>query len=190
MPKKHLREIDILRGIAIIAVVLIHVLNTPIRNLSLSIPNNFFYYWQSLLNFAVPCFFLISAIMVTYSAGMGKINWRVFYRKKLLKIGLPYLIWSLLYLAARTLTGELTFISFLSPANWGAWLLTGRSYTHLYFLALLIQFYILLPPLLWAARKTADKPFMALLSAISCQMLVYSIFILAALILLPAIFGI
>lgn len=173
MSKRRLAEADILRGMAILAVVMIHVLNMPVRNLAPVWPDNPFFYFHGLLNFAVPCFFILSAVMVSYTLGDAPLQPGIFYRKKLFRIALPYLLWSLAYLMAMLIIHVVSWEDFLSPSKWAGWILAGRAYTHLYFIALLIQFYLLLPPLLWLVRKVKDHIGLAIITALALQGAVY-----------------
>ncbi len=173
MSKKRLIEADILRGMAILAVILIHVLNIPVRNLAEISPDNFFFYLHGALNFAVPAFFILSAALTAYSLGEEALNLKAFYGKRLLRTFLPYLFWSLAYLAAMFAIGVVTWEDFFSIGKWAEWILTGRAYTHFYFIALLMQFYLLAPFLLWLARKVKNSFVQAAAVALIMQSAVY-----------------
>lgn len=94
--KKNLPEIEILRSIAMLAVIMIHILNIPVNQLitGSSSQGNFFVA-RAMLIFAVPCFLFIAMLMLSY--GEEKFDVR-FYRKKLMRVGVPYLLWSIFYL--------------------------------------------------------------------------------------------
>lgn len=73
---------------------------------------------------------------------------------------LPYLLWSGVYLAYR-------YFAFGAPPDWSRWadyLFWGKAYFHLYFLAVAMQLYLLLPLVLPLARRR--PPFWATLIAI------------------------
>ena len=90
-------EIDFLRIVSIIAVVLIHstskILDYSKFNL-LAHPLTFFL--NQILRFAVPLFFMISAFVLEdkYSDNLNYIS---YLKKRFSKIFLPYLFWSLIY---------------------------------------------------------------------------------------------
>ena len=170
---KRLIEIDILRGFAMLAVVAIHVTNLPLENLTEKYGYLFFYMVSSFLNFAVPVFVLISALMAAYSEiGRTSSLW-LYYKKKLLRLFLPYLAWTLFYLVFRFVTHGLFIEDILSWRNWIAWIFQGRAYEHLYFLAVICQFHVLFPLLIKLARLVKDKPFPAFLIAVGGQNVVY-----------------
>ena len=171
--EKRLIEIDILRGFAMLAVVAIHVTNLPLQNLAEKSGHLFFYMVSSFLNFAVPVFVLISALMAAYSEDLRPTPLWPYYKKKLIRLFVPYLAWSLFYLAFRFVTHGLFLEDILSWRNWVAWILQGRAYEHLYFLAVICQFHVLFPLLFRLARLVKDKPFWAFFIAVGGQHIVY-----------------
>ncbi|PTX53673.1 surface polysaccharide O-acyltransferase-like enzyme [Melghirimyces profundicolus] len=94
---------------------------------------------------------MISGLILFYRyAGKNSISFG-FYRKRLINIVVPYLLWSFIYLI---------YSQFTDPQNVPESLLgllknlmSGQAYYHLYFLFVMIQFYCLLPFLLWSFRK-------------------------------------
>ncbi len=132
------------RGLAILAVLFIHGTSRAVTELD---PASAFYPLYVVLNrgsqFAVPLFFLISALVLTYQLGdRAGVDWREFYVKRLRQVGVPYLAWTTFYVAARVFfldEGRVTLGRFVG------WYLTGKGWFHLYFLAVLIQFYAVFP---------------------------------------------
>ena len=170
---KRLIEVDILRGFAMLAVVAIHVSNIPMANLVSGRRYFLVYMFNSFINFAVPVFFLISAIMAAYSQADRPAKLWPYYKKKLIRLGLPYLVWTLLYILFGVVTHRLRMPDILSWRNWISWILQGRAYEHLYFLAVICQFHVLFPILFKLARLVKDKPFWAFFIAIGGQHIVY-----------------
>jgi len=170
---KRLEEIDILRGIAMLAVVSIHVSNIPLAILASGRRYYLVYMFNSFINFAVPMFILISAIMAAYSEANRPLQVITYYKKKLVHIGLPYIVWSLLYILFNIVMHKLRMPDLLSWRNWISWILQGRAYEHLYFLAVILQFHVLFPLLIKLTRLVKDKPFLAFLIAVGGQNIVY-----------------
>lgn len=172
--RKHLDEIAILRALAMFAVVAIHFINMPLLRIpETSSAQIFYYYFQKLLIFAVPCFIFISGLMVSYKQPQGKLNTKVFYIKRLKKVGIPYLIWTLLYLVILLVLGSLSLADLGNLQNWATWLGLGKAYEHLYFMIIILEFYLLAPILLPLAQKTANSLPWALVIAFGGQMIVY-----------------
>ncbi len=127
---------DFLRGLAILAVVIIHIgdvfLLVEGANLFLiKIINN-------VSRFAVPFFFIISGILLTREGG-----WLSFYRKKIIRIFLPFFLVSLLV----GLYNNSDLLSILHS------FISGSASLPYYFMSVLLQFYILYPVLEKYSKK-------------------------------------
>ncbi len=137
--KKWLKEADFLRGIAILAVLVIHtswnstmvnsVSNLAVFNIVLTIFSRF----------AIPLFIFISS-MVLSRKYYHKLAKRDFYLKRLRSIIPEYVIFSMFYMLCEiAYTGEITSLN-ETMIKW----LTG-GYGYLWFLVLILQLYILYP---------------------------------------------
>ncbi|WP_333871604.1 acyltransferase [Desulforamulus putei] len=143
--KQSLEEIEITRGMAILAVLFIHITGLPVRALEPGISSYIFY---TLVNrgmqFAVPLFLMISALVLAYRTGLAaEINLPEFYRKRWRRAVVPFLVWTTLYLALRFLI--LHDIPYISLKQGLLWYGFGKGFFHLYFLSVVIQFYLLFP---------------------------------------------
>ena len=76
---------------------------------------------------------------------------RRFYRRRLLYILVPYLVWSLFYWVYGRLVHPETGPKSVQEALLA--LFTGEVYYHLYFIVVMVQFYLLLPLLIRAFRR-------------------------------------
>ena len=170
---KRLAEVDILRGFAMLAVVAIHVSNVPLAIYGGGRRYFLVYMFSSFINFAVPMFVLISAMMAARSEAGRPVKPLEYYKKKFLRLGLPYLVWSLLFILFKIAVHRVRMPDILSWRNWIGWILQGRAYEHLYFLAVILQFHILFPLLIKLARLVKDKPFWAFFIAVGGQNIVY-----------------
>ena len=170
---KRLFELDILRGFSMLAVVAIHVSNLPLANLAVGRWRFAFYTFYSLLSFAVPSFIFVSALLAAYNEAEHPVKISSYYKKKLFRLVLPYLAWSLLYIVFNLAVREMEFSEVLSLSNWFYWILQGNAHWHLYFLVIIIQFHLLFPLFLKLARLVKDKPLFALLFVIVGQNIVY-----------------
>lgn len=137
------------------------------------------------VRFAVPTFLMLSALLICRSLTKeNRIDFRLYYSKRLRGTVYPYLIWTFLYLLGVTLFEKflgtnLTGLSFAdiqqNPKTLLKVLLLGKAAFHLYFLAVLIQAQLVLPFLNIAARNV--KKFSNwIVGVIAIQLLIYSIY--------------
>jgi len=134
-----LEEVDLLRGFAILGVIVIHTsaefawiggLNAlVVVNIVLDV---FFHY-------AVPLFVLISGFVL--SRRYGQVDSLLpFYRKRGRAILPPYLFFSLVYIFLAAFRGTCWTLGEIVFS-----LLTAAGYYHLWFIAIIVQFYALYP---------------------------------------------
>ncbi|HTK03739.1 MAG TPA: acyltransferase [Alphaproteobacteria bacterium] len=134
--KPHVKSIDALRTFSILAVILIH---TTTRTLETSGYNlnafGFTLFLNQLARFAVPLFFLISGFVLELNFD-SSLNYFSYLKKRLNKILIPYIFWSLIYYL---------FVYTQNHENFLKILLTGSASYQLYFIPTLLIFYILFP---------------------------------------------
>ncbi|MFC5467454.1 acyltransferase [Cohnella suwonensis] len=147
-----IQYLDVYRAISILAVILIHTTAYAIGTLPKDDP---WYPAYLIVNaasyFAVPSFLFLSALVHFYNYdGRSGIRWGTFYGKRLLSIVLPYVAWSIFYYLF------VSRIKGVSPMDripdFFRGLLYGNNYTHLYFIVIMIQFFVLFPLFLAFAR--------------------------------------
>lgn len=114
--------VQIFRAFAIIAVVMIHT--TPLGNYQVLC--------RPFINFSVATFLFLSG----YLTKIENDNWGAFYKKRIIRVLIPYVIWTVLYTLSSKHLGKL-------PAN----LLTAKAAAPMYYIFVYIQF-VLLTPLL------------------------------------------
>lgn len=137
---KKLTEINILRAFACLSVMLLHISATPV---SLLPPGSIHLYIVTTLNrslvFCMPVFIFISGLLTFYKYQDREFNFFKFIPKRLKTVLLPYLFWTLVYYALYIVAGMYTFsFEYLLKSI----LLADMCY-HLYFIALIVQFYLL-----------------------------------------------
>lgn len=130
---------DILRAIAIIGVVAIHASGTGLEFDANSANFHFTVLWRNLLNFAVPLFLAISGFFLVRKQFAGLSDYSAFLNKQVPRVYIPVFIWSLAWLTISVV------IYGQSVSDEVIKLLTFQSSGPYYFIALIIQFYILLP---------------------------------------------
>lgn len=131
---------DWARIAAIVAVVSIHVLG-PV-SFRASLVGTPFWWAANVINSAsrwsVPVFFMVSgALLLNRSRREGAAR---FYRRRLLRIGVPLLVWSLVYVPVLVYLGIQ-----VTPQSWVISIARGSPYGHLYFLFALLGCYLVKP---------------------------------------------
>ena len=124
-------KIQAVRALAIFAVVLIHT--CPLGK------------WQVIfrpfLNFAVATFLFLSG----YLTKLNNVNWKVFYKKRISRVYIPYFIWNILYSILLKNQKSILFN-----------LITTKATGTLYYIYVYIQF-VLLTPLIGKLAKSKYK---------------------------------
>lgn len=151
---KRLGEIEWIRAICCILVIMIHVTAEFWTFFSIgSIQYKLIVLLNTISQFAVPCFVCISGFVLYYVYNNKEYNILEFYKKRITKIMIPYLIWSAIYII-------LKHNYFNIPINLNIIvkdILLGRASGHLYFIILILQFYIVFPLILKAYKRINNK---------------------------------
>lgn len=128
--KQRIQYFDFLRGLAIMMVVAIH---TSRSSSSLSIDSGI----RQIINCAVPLFLAISGFFLAKKEISERKSYYNFLKKQISKVYFPALIWSLPLLVLSLYRGEDVLKSVC--------LFLVCGYSIYYFIALIIQYYIMLP---------------------------------------------
>lgn len=150
--KKHDSAIDLLRIVSILAVIAIHTTTKTLEvtNYSLRlIP--FTLLLNQLTRFAVPIFFIVSGFVLTLNYHLNE-NYLSYFKKRINKIFIPYIFWSLIYYFFVYYKGR--DLSFLDS------LLQGNASYQLYFIPTLIIFYMIFPIIYVFCQHIGNKFFM------------------------------
>ncbi|MGG6313318.1 acyltransferase [Paenibacillus macerans] len=153
--KERLPQLDIFRALAIFSVIQVHASSFAAAEQALNSPYYFFYNWMNIFfKIGTPSFIFLSSFVLFYNYYDQPISWKLvgkFYKKRLTFIILPYLLVSCMYFLVVALYRH-DFINnskLYELKSLGSALLTGTAYTHLYFVFISIQFYLLFPLFLW-----------------------------------------
>jgi peptidoglycan/LPS O-acetylase OafA/YrhL len=141
----YLRQFDLFRAVACICVVAQHSVLWPVTPGSVA-------GWGlvMVLHFTRNAFFFLSAFVACYSQGTRPRSRRALWYRRLTQILVPYLVWTAIYFTYTMITGP----DPLSRAVGVLWTDVWHGYYQLYFIVVLVQFYVLLPGLLWLVRFT------------------------------------
>lgn len=157
--KKRNTYYDSLKGIAIVGVVFIHVLNYK-QNIDFQIV------FRQFINFSVPLFLAISGFFMVDTKINTFPEYLVFLKKRIPRVYYPYLVWSVVFIVlSYLLNGSISIKEQLIK------LLTFQTNSIFYFVALIIQYYILFPVL----KKYLGKKLVvfSLISSMVCTILLF-----------------
>lgn len=160
---------DILRIIAILAVVLIH---TTSKSIELSgfdlIKVSFIFYINQLSRFAVPLFFLISGFVLALRY-QKKLELKKYFKRRVSKLAIPYVFWSLIYFITLNEKGfnEVFSNDFLNN------ILLGTAWIQFYFIPSLILIYVIFPFLHKFTYILNSKTYFTLFTMFSLGLVIY-----------------
>ncbi|WP_188206902.1 acyltransferase [Alkalibacillus aidingensis] len=157
MNRQRIDEIGYMRGIAMLAVVLVHVTAVAFRMVEpTSQTYSFYMFMNRFFRFGTPTFIFITGFVMFYGYYYKQVNGaflRKYFRNRMLFIFVPYLVWVILYevhLYHNSGPFQLT-LDYLS--NLLVLIFQGNTFYHFYFFFVLIQLYLLFPLLLYATQK-------------------------------------
>lgn len=162
--KAKIEEVHLLRAFGIIGVVLLHTLaSNPVHHNMVNKLLNLN------LGYVVPLFIFISGMVLSFSS---KENMSIldFYKKRLNVVIFPYFIFATLYYLYG-LTNNYIPDSKTNIGGYLSWLFMAKTYYHLWFFGMLIQFYLLFPFFLKLCKKFENKPALVMLFALILQLL-------------------
>ncbi|XMB26877.1 acyltransferase [Paenibacillus sp. BR2-3] len=148
--QERLPQLDLFRSLAILGVLHVHATSLAAGGQAIDSP---YFYWLNGINiffrFGTPSFIFLSSFVLFYNYYGRPVTRSLignFYRRRLIYILLPYLLASIGYYG---LTVSINQTWGRSPGehlySFLAALFTGNAYTHLYFVFISIQFYVLFP---------------------------------------------
>lgn len=145
-------EIDYLRALAILGVIIIHA-TAYFTEMNAGENKQFIpIFFNNLFVYAAPLFFLVSGFVL---ANKYKVNYSIaqFYQKRLKAVLPPYLFFSIIFTFLKDAPNLLDGKSVLTPKVIFLNLFFGDAFYHLWFIACLIQLYLIYPILIKLARR-------------------------------------
>lgn len=150
-------ELNFIRAFACLCVVMVHVSADVYyyKGAQLTWSLQFF---NQMARFGTPLFAFLSGFLLYNQLKNGRFKLSNFLKSRCTKIVLPFLIWSVIYVCVKRYDDQITLPHVDQPEEVKQFLytfLTGGTYYHLYFIALVLQFYILFPFLRFISSKNS-----------------------------------
>lgn len=155
--REKIPELQLVRAFAILGVLSVHSTSFATVDMA-NYPHA--YYWYNFFNifmkFGTPTFILLSSFVLFYNYYSRPLNGKLiggFYKKRLLYIIIPYVLFSAVYYANKLYHSGTPGSLQETARQFVHALATGTANTHLYFVFISIQFYLLFPLFLWALKR-------------------------------------
>lgn len=139
---------------------MIHSTSTPVTTIPEESKFFVLYVFLNVFSkFAVPVFIFLSGFVLFYNYINKDLTKKMvigFYKKRIIQIVIPYIFFSIFYYAvlqlAQTKDIGMAIDNLLSVEFLKA-IFIGKAYTHLYYIFIIVQFYLLFPIMLWIFKK-------------------------------------
>jgi surface polysaccharide O-acyltransferase-like enzyme len=163
-------EIDFLRGFAIFGVILIHTSSYFTKMVNTNFLLSFNVFIDSFVSYSIPLFVFISGFVLAVNYYRDYSVWD-FYKKRLSVIIPPYLFFSILYILFTSIKIEPFRFELPTWKEALIRIITANGYYHLWFFALIIQFYLFYPLIIKAYRflKLKNLDYLPLIVAFIIQ---------------------
>ena len=159
--RKEIKELYYIRAIAAMGILILHATagfaiysEFGSKAMYLAVFLNQFF------RFGSPIFMMVSGLVLFYNyRSMDEFDTKKFYTKKVKFILVPYIIWSIIYFFYPHIAQNVPLTAERLRGFWRA-ILLGEAYSHLYFIFLIFQFYIVLPLLIkYLTKPMEESPF-------------------------------
>ncbi|WP_168121351.1 FAD-dependent oxidoreductase [Paenibacillus sp. HB172176] len=154
--KEHIPELQIVRALAILAVISVHATASATIDMKDSAYYFFYNFINIFMRIGTPTFIMLSSFVLFYSYYNRPLDRKLvtgFYKKRLLYIIIPYVLFSIIYFVRVRLAVHLPVFSMDSLHDFLDDLWQGKAYSHLYFIFISIQFYLMFPILLAITKR-------------------------------------
>ena len=142
MRKERIHEIERLRGLAFLAVVLQHSIAHYSVAEGMTMSDGILMAVLLMASkFAVPVFIFITGMVLFYNDS-GKIGYGNFVKRRISDIYIPFAVWTIIHIAVNQ---GFRLGSLEGWMELGRMLVTGKASSHLWYIIMLFQFYLLYP---------------------------------------------
>ncbi|MGD9778674.1 acyltransferase [Methanomethylovorans sp.] len=161
-------EINYLRAIAIIGVLIIHTIDDTAAVKNLTGLMFSLMYIEELVRFAVPMFIFVSGF-VLYNKYRSELPVKDFYKKRFMSILIPYIIFSVIYCIVNTQLGLFPAFTLNSVIDS---IFNFTASGHFWYFQLILTFYIFYPAIIAYYEITKDRFEIHLLFALFSPILI------------------
>lgn len=138
----HLHEVDMVRLLTFACVIAVHVTSRTSDD-----DDSGLRVMLGMLHFTRQTFFALSAFVLMYSYAYHPRPMRRFWPRRFLLVSIPYVTWSAIYFLYGNLPLRADDSSFDLLTGFLMDLVTGQAWSHMYFLLVTMQLYLLFPVL-------------------------------------------
>ena len=164
--RRHIHEIDIIRILTFASVIGVHTTSHTVGDDDVPL-----HILLALLHFTREPFFWITGFVLMWSYFHKPLPMRKFWPRRFLLVGVPYLVWSFIYMLIydypRT-HADPSVGGFI--IDYIRVVLTGDAWYHLYFLIVTMQVYLLVPVIAWLVKRALKQQLVILALAAIVQM--------------------
>ncbi|XID91017.1 acyltransferase [Paenibacillaceae bacterium WGS1546] len=151
-----LNEIDLVRGLAILGVIMVHSTSFATIDMKEAASYGIYNFLNTFSRIGTTTFIMLSSFVLFYNyyhQPLTAHRFKKFYRNRLLYIIVPYVLFSMFYFVLRWYQNGFAWdIGQMWPKFWDN-VTTGKAYTHLYFVYISIQLYVLFPIFLFLLKR-------------------------------------
>lgn len=165
--RRHLYELDLVRVQAVALVVGAHT--AAIINLTALTGGA-----VMIFHVSRETFFMLTAFVLMYGYARRPVRWTAFWRRRWLLVGVPYVVWNVIYFVVSALQTHTLTASWSALGALGADLLLGKAGYQLYFLVVSMQLYLVFPVLRRLVAST-QRHHLLLLAVGAAYQLVFSL---------------
>jgi surface polysaccharide O-acyltransferase-like enzyme len=162
--KRRIDEIDILRGMTFLAIVMQHTLACFMYSPGISRDSALASALiLTLVRYAVPMFIFITGLVLYYNHGDNQLNYGHFIKQRFTQIFIPYFVWTAIYyIWVSVSSGSPASSPYVIIANLVKLVIFGEGYYHLWFMVAILQFYLLFPIIKYMISNTKTRPIITL----------------------------
>lgn len=135
-------QIASIRSIACLFVLITHISAVFYIATSSDFQNSFIAYLNQFSRFGTPLFCVITGFLFA-KYFYNNLNIKAFYKSRIQKIFIPYLLWSVVYVIIMYIFSPKLFLNFTTQPIFN--FLTGKTFYHLYFISVILQFCLIFP---------------------------------------------
>lgn len=168
---RHVHEIDLLRLLTFASVIAVHVIGFSVPGSPVG-----WYGADTLLHFTRQVFFGLTSFVLVYGYLKRPRPMSEFWPRRFLLVGVPYTVWTFVYVLFGWVTSSSIGNAPKLIESFSEDLFTGNAKYHLYFLLVTMQVYLIVPALVFLARRTLRVQLLVLTAAFVLQIVILSMY--------------